>query len=109
MYYLQTRWYDPEIGRFISQDSINYIAPTTLNGLNLFSYCLNNPVMDTDPEGTATWWQWMLFGIGAALVVAAAVTLTVVSGGAASGLIGAIAVLELALSQAPLLAVLLVA
>ncbi len=38
------------------------------------------------------WWQWLLFGIGVALVVAAAVVLTVASAGAATGLIGAIAV-----------------
>ena len=93
LYYLNARYYDPEIGRFISQDDISYLDPETLNGLNLFAYCLNNPVMGIDPDGTkAKWWQWMLFGIGAALVVAAAVVLTVASGGAATGLIGAIAV-----------------
>lgn len=48
--------------------------------------------MGTDLDGTAAWWQWMLFGIGAALVVAAAVVLTVASGEAATGLLGAIAV-----------------
>ena len=38
------------------------------------------------------WWQWLLFGIGAALVVAATVVLTVATGGAATGLIGAVVV-----------------
>ena len=51
LYYLNARYYDPEIGRFISQDDISYLDPETLNGLNLFAYCLNNPVMGYDPEG----------------------------------------------------------
>ena len=44
LYYLQTRYYDPELGRFISQDSIEYAEPETINGLNLYAYCANNPV-----------------------------------------------------------------
>ncbi len=52
LYYLQTRYYDPELGRFISQDSIEYAAPETINGLNLYAYCGNNPVMNIDPTGT---------------------------------------------------------
>ena len=92
LYYLQTRYYDPEIGRFITIDGIEYLDPETINGLNLYAYCGNNPVMYTDPNGTAKWWQWLLFGIGAAVVVAAAVVLTVATGGAATGLIGAVAV-----------------
>ncbi len=51
LYYLQTRYYDPELGRFISQDSIEYAAPETINGLNLYAYCANNPVMNIDPTG----------------------------------------------------------
>ncbi|MDE7256568.1 MAG: RHS repeat-associated core domain-containing protein [Clostridia bacterium] len=53
LYYLQTRYYDPEIGRFISQDSIEYADPETINGLNLYAYCGNNPVMNVDPNGTS--------------------------------------------------------
>ena len=44
MYHLQTRWYDPTIGRFISPDSYEYLDPETIGGLNLYAYCLNNPV-----------------------------------------------------------------
>lgn len=92
LYYLESRYYDPVMGRFITIDDISYIDPETINGLNLYAYCGNNPVMYTDPNGTAKWWQWFLFGVGAALVVAAAIVLTVASGGAAGGLIGAIAI-----------------
>lgn len=52
LYYLQTRYYDPEIGRFITIDGIEYLDPETINGLNLYAYCGNNPVMYTDPTGT---------------------------------------------------------
>ncbi len=52
-YYLQSRYYDPEVGRFISQDSIEYADPETINGLNLYAYCGNNPVMFIDPTGTS--------------------------------------------------------
>ena len=51
LYYLNARYYDPEVGRFISADSIDYLAPEIINGINLYAYCNNNPVMYTDPSG----------------------------------------------------------
>ena len=51
MYYLQTRWYDPTVCRFISPDSYEYLDPTTFGGLNLYAYCVNNPIMYSDPSG----------------------------------------------------------
>ena len=51
LYYLQTRYYDPEVGRFLSQDDVSYLAPDNINGLNLYAYCANNPVMNVDPTG----------------------------------------------------------
>ena len=50
LYYLKTRYYDPETGRFISQDYIEYIAPDIINGLNLYAYCFNNPIGLCDPS-----------------------------------------------------------
>ena len=55
LYYLQTRYYDPQAGRFLSPDSVDYIAPDLIGGLNLYAYCNNNPVMYSDPEGTFVW------------------------------------------------------
>lgn len=52
LYYLQTRYYDPEVGRFISQDNTDFADPETVNGLNLYAYCLNNPVNYIDIDGT---------------------------------------------------------
>ncbi len=52
LYYLNARYYDPEVGRFISADSTQFLEPNTVNGLNLYAYCGNNPVMGYDPYGT---------------------------------------------------------
>ena len=51
LYYLKSRYYDPEVGRFLSADSIEYLDPESLNGLNLYAYCNNNPVNYVDPTG----------------------------------------------------------
>ena len=49
-YYLNSRYYDPVIGRFISSDSIVDTGQGVL-GTNMFAYCLNNPVNRADPNG----------------------------------------------------------
>lgn len=51
LYYLQSRYYDPTLGRFISPDAIDYLDPEDVSGLNLYAYGLNNPVMYVDPTG----------------------------------------------------------
>ena len=55
LYYLQTRYYDPQTGRFINADNIGYGLTQfeLLNGLNLYSYCLNNPIGYTDESGSS--------------------------------------------------------
>lgn len=63
LYYLQSRYYDPEVGRFISMDDINYLDPETIGGVNLYAYCLNNPVMYVDPSGhLPKWTAWLISG-----------------------------------------------
>ncbi len=44
LYYLQNRYYDPQLGRFISAD-ISSINPQSIFGFNLYAYCSCNPVM----------------------------------------------------------------
>ena len=56
LYYLNTRYYDADVGRFISPDSVDYLSADKINGLNLYAYCANNPVMNKDPNGTS-WWS----------------------------------------------------
>ena len=49
-YYLQSRYYNPEVGRFISADS-QLNTSLGILGLNLLSYCLNSPVNMVDYGG----------------------------------------------------------
>ena len=53
LYYLQTRYYDAKIGRFISPDTESVITatPDALTDKNLYAYCDNNPVMRVDEDG----------------------------------------------------------
>ncbi|WP_286224293.1 RHS repeat-associated core domain-containing protein, partial [Thomasclavelia cocleata] len=44
MYYCKSRYYVPEWGRFLTPDSIEYLDPSNINGMNLFSYCGNDPM-----------------------------------------------------------------
>ena len=53
LYYLQSRYYDPNIGRFINADEpiIMYDNQSSILENNLYSYCENNPIMFVDPSG----------------------------------------------------------
>ena len=51
--YLQQRYYDPDIGRFLTPDPIGFAG-----GLNLYAYCGNDPVNNVDPDGTAVETPW---------------------------------------------------
>lgn len=53
LYYLNSRYYDPVVGRFLNMDSVAYADAGVLNGLNLYAYCLNNPIMYIDGAGLA--------------------------------------------------------
>ena len=53
LYYLQSRYYDPKIGRFINADAFASTGQGIL-GNNMFAYCLNNPVANADPHGRWT-------------------------------------------------------
>jgi len=52
-YYLQTRYYDPVVGRMLNCDNANVITatPTALTDKNLYTYCDNNPIMRKDESG----------------------------------------------------------
>ena len=53
LYYLNSRYYSPEWGRFINADDTSLLELTTgnIHGANLFAYCNNDPVNNTDPSG----------------------------------------------------------
>ena len=51
LYYVSARYYDPSLGRWLSADNAWYLCPIKLNGLNLYSYCFNNPITYIDRTG----------------------------------------------------------
>jgi len=85
LYYLQSRYYDAEIGRFINADDSDYIgADGCILSYNLFAYCQNNPINRTDDGGNFSIPNWAKVAIGIG-VIAVAAAVTVATGGAATG------------------------
>jgi len=63
LYYLQSRYYNPQWGRFINADG--YVSTGQgLLGNNMFAYCNNNPVMGIDPQGDITVSKGFTFSLG---------------------------------------------
>ncbi|WDU83820.1 RHS repeat domain-containing protein [Caloramator sp. Dgby_cultured_2] len=76
LYYLQSRFYNPEWGRFINADDVELVK-TTIEGFtdkNLFAYTDNNPVNREDSSGFI--WFNMLVGaaVGASISIASQLT-----------------------------------
>ena len=69
MYWLTTRYYDPEVGRFISPDHYSYLDYKKLHGINLYAYSRNNPVMYCDPTGHSWLLVLAVVVVGALLLV----------------------------------------
>ena len=60
LYYLQSRYYNPAVGRFINAD--NYATTyKTSTGANMFAYCLNNPANCKDDGGELA--NWLIGGV----------------------------------------------
>ena len=90
LYYLQSRYYDPVVGRFISADGQMAGVGDSVQGYNLYAYCFNDPVNASDSEGE--WPSWAkkavaAFGVVAAVAVVAAVTVATAGTGTAAALI----------------------
>ena len=76
LYYCNARYYDPKIYQWIQRDNIEYLDNESLDGLNLYLYCNNDPVNLSDPTGHAPWWSWLL----SSLQLAAGIALCFVPG-----------------------------
>ena len=76
LYYLNSRYYDANTGRFISPDRIDVlgVTPDQLTDKNLYAYCDNNPI--TREDGDGEFWNVV---IGAVVGAATAVIGQVVS------------------------------
>ncbi len=59
MYYLQSRYYNPEFSRFINCDKFGGLIGSLLSH-NAFAYCMNNPVNMQDQSGYWSSWLPML-------------------------------------------------
>ena len=82
-YYASSRYYDPEISRFINADDTEYLgADGSVLSYNLFAYCMNDPVNRFDVDGNWSLPNWAKIAIGAA-AIAVGVIATVATGGAA--------------------------
>ena len=64
LYYLNSRYYDPYVGRFISSDTTDILTstPMEVTNKNLYAYCDNNSIVRADTDG-----QFWNFVVGAAI------------------------------------------
>ena len=51
LYYMRARYYDPNVGRFISEDPLGLAG----GDVNLYAYVGNNPINRIDPSGLEIW------------------------------------------------------
>jgi len=63
-YYLNSRYYDPEVGRFINSDNVVAEIGNSALGYNTFIYCFNNPVVIFDSNGN---WPQFLIDVGSSV------------------------------------------
>ncbi len=72
LYYLKSRYYDPEVGRFINPDAYASTGQGIL-GTNMFTYCDNNPIIYADFSGTISELVILPVGTTLASIVSTAV------------------------------------
>lgn len=77
------RYYSPELCRFIQPDDIEYLDRSSINGLNLYCYCMNNPIIYYDRTGhfavsaalfIGSIIIWSLIAVGMAITVGGSAT-----------------------------------
>ena len=88
-YYVSSRYYDPEIGRFINADDVTMLgANGDFASVNLFAYCGNNPVNRFDVNGNFSVPNWLKVTAGV-VAIAGLAAATICTGGAAGVIAGA--------------------
>ena len=53
LYYINSRYYSPELCRFISSDDYSTIDSSNKHGLNAYSYCYNSPAAFSSTQGSS--------------------------------------------------------
>ena len=92
LYYLQSRYYNPVIKRFISADGQIAGVGGDVSGYDLYEYCFNNPVNMYDSTGNwPNWAKKLVAAVAVVAVVAVVAAVTVATAGAGSA-IAAVAV-----------------
>lgn len=98
-YYLNSRYYDPQVKRFINADAYASTGQG-FNGTNMFCYCWNNPVNKVDKTGhmaaeaataATNWWNplgWIAAGILLVEVVATVYVCNTISNSSSRGYYG---------------------
>ena len=81
LYYLRSRYYNPQWGRFVNADAL-ITDNTGLLCQNLFAYCCNEPVRLEDSEGTWPWDTIVKSVIAVTVVVAVAAACALTAGAA---------------------------
>lgn len=85
MYYCHTRYYVPEWCRWLNADHPSFLQPESLQGMNLFAYCGNNPVMCLDKYGyMPQWLETTLKIAGGIAIIAGAIALSLATFGVTS-------------------------
>ena len=85
-YYLNSRYYDPEIRRFINADEYASTGQGFI-GYNMYAYCLNNPVNRIDDSGNKSWQTLLNIGLST-VVIGLAVLAAIPTGGGSLVLAG---------------------
>ena len=67
-YYLQSRYYNPIVGRFLNAD-VYCDTGTSLLSTNMFAYCGNNPIMYSDSDGFDFTWSTVFDIISTCLII----------------------------------------
>ena len=92
LYYLNSRYYDPYVGRFLNADSQVSGVDGDIRGYNLFSYCFNNPINLSDDSGSWPNWATKLIAAVAVVAVVTVVAAVTVATAGAGTAIAAVAV-----------------
>ena len=67
-YYLQSRYYDPSVGRFLNADDVVFLGMSKTIDWNLYVYCCSNPVNCANSTGKLWWFLIPVAGIALTLL-----------------------------------------